>query len=88
MKAAGAAAARSATVIALTDSALSPLARIADVHFVVRAKGIGPFDSYLGALALLSALVAGVADRLRASAIESLDRIEDAWSEAGVFIDE
>ncbi len=32
--------------------------------------------------------VAGVADRLRASAIESLDRIEDAWSEAGVFIDE
>ena len=55
---------------------------------MVRAKGIGPFDSYLGALALLSALVAGVADRLRASATESLDRIEDAWSEAGVFIDE
>ena len=88
LKAAGAAAARQATVIALTDSALSPLARIADVHFVVRAKGIGPFDSYLGALALLNSLVAGAADRLRASATESLDRIEDAWSEAGVFIDE
>jgi DNA-binding MurR/RpiR family transcriptional regulator len=87
-KAAGAAAARRATVIALTDSALSPLARVADLHFVVRAKGIGPFDSYLGPLALFNSLVAGVADRLRASATESLDRIEIAWSEVGVLVDE
>jgi DNA-binding MurR/RpiR family transcriptional regulator len=82
------AAARHATVIALSDSVLSPLARCADLHFVVQAKGVGPFDSYLGALALLDALVAGVADALRASATESLDRIEAAWSEAGVLVDE
>ncbi len=86
--AAEAASKRRATVIALTDSALSPLARVADLHFAVRAKGAGPFDSYVGALALLNALVAGVADRLRASATESLDRIEAAWSEAGVLVDE
>lgn len=86
--AAEAASKRRATVIALTDSALSPLARVADLHFGLRAKGVGPFDSYVGALALLNALVAGVADRLRASATESLDRIEAAWSEAGVLIDE
>ena len=86
--AAEAASKRRATVVALTDSALSPLARVADLHFAVRAKGTGPFDSYVGALALLNALVAGVADRLRASATESLDRIEAAWSEAGVLIDE
>ena len=79
---------RRATVIALTDSALSPLARTADLHFRIRAKGIGPFDSYVGALVLLNAMVAGVADRLRASATESLDRIEAAWSEAGVLLDE
>jgi DNA-binding MurR/RpiR family transcriptional regulator len=88
IRAARAAAERRATVIALTDSALSPLARVADIHFVVRAKAHGPFDSYVGALALLNAIVAGVADRLRASATESLDRIEAAWSEAGVLIDE
>ena len=86
--AAEAAASRHATVIALSDSVLSPLARCADLHFVVQAKGVGPFDSYLGALALLDALVAGVADALRASATESLDRIEAAWSEAGVLVDE
>jgi DNA-binding MurR/RpiR family transcriptional regulator len=86
--AAEAAAARHATVIALSDSVLSPLARSADIHFVVEAKGVGPFDSYLGALALLDALVAGVADALRATATESLDRIELAWSDAGVLVDE
>jgi DNA-binding MurR/RpiR family transcriptional regulator len=86
--AAVAAASRHATVIALSDSVLSPLARCADLHFVVEARSVGPFDSYLGALALLDALVAGVADALRASATESLDRIEVAWSEAGVLVDE
>ncbi|HVN50817.1 MAG TPA: MurR/RpiR family transcriptional regulator [Acidimicrobiales bacterium] len=88
IRAAEAAASRHATVIALSDSVLSPLARCADLHFVVQAKSVGPFDSYLGALALLDALVAGVADALRASATESLDRIEAAWSEAGVLVDE
>ena len=61
---------------------LSPLACRADLHFVVSAKGNGPFDSYVGP-ALAGVLVAGVADRLRTSATESLDRIELAWSEAG-----
>jgi DNA-binding MurR/RpiR family transcriptional regulator len=86
--AADAAEARQAKVIALSDSVLSPLARRADMHFVVAAEGVGPFDSYLGAMALLDALVAGVADRLRVSATESLDRIEGAWSDAGVLVDE
>ena len=88
VEAAQAALSRHATVIALSDSVLSPLARRADLHFVVAAKGNGPFDSYVGALALIDVLVAGVADRLRATATESLDRIELAWSEAGVLLDE
>ncbi len=88
VEAAQAALNRHATVIALSDSVLSPLARRADLHFVVSAKSNGPFDSYVGALALAGVLVAGVADRLRTSATESLDRIELAWSEAGVLLDE
>ncbi len=88
VEAAQAALDRHATVVALSDSLLSPLARRADLHFVVSARGAGPFDSYVGALALAGALTAGVADRLRSSATESLDRIEQAWSEAGVLLDE
>jgi DNA-binding MurR/RpiR family transcriptional regulator len=88
IRAAAAAAARRATVVALTDSTLSPLARTADLHFSIRAKGVGPFDSYVGALVVLNVLVAGVAERRRPTATETLDRIEAAWSEADVFVDE
>ena len=48
-------------------------------RFAVVAEGTGPFDSHVGTLALLHALVAGVADRLRGSATDRLDRIEAAW---------
>ena len=72
--------ARGAAGIAVTDSALSPLARGADVVFTVAAEGPGPFDSHVGTLALLDALVAGVSDRLRASAttVARIDSVEAA----------
>ncbi|MFP5328315.1 MAG: MurR/RpiR family transcriptional regulator [Acidimicrobiia bacterium] len=71
---------RGATGVAITDSALSPLARGADVVFTVAAEGPGPFDSHVGTLALLDALVAGVADRLRASTstVARIDSVEAA----------
>ena len=50
---------RGATVIALTDSALSPLALLADASFTVVAASAGPFDSHVATLALLNAMVDG-----------------------------
>ena len=76
-----------ARVVAVTDGPLSPLAAGADAWFAVTAEGAGPFDSHVGTLALLHALVAGVADRLRGSAVDRLDRIEAAWSESGALRD-
>ena len=81
------AAARGARLVAVTDSALSPLAAPAEVTFSVSAAGAGPFDSHVGVLALLNALVAAVAARLRRSATERLDRVEEAWRETGALID-
>jgi DNA-binding MurR/RpiR family transcriptional regulator len=66
-------------VVAITDGPLSPLAVGAAAAFSVVAQGAGPFDSHVGTLALVHALVAGAADRLRASATTRLDRIEGAW---------
>ncbi|MEQ1788159.1 MAG: MurR/RpiR family transcriptional regulator [Acidimicrobiales bacterium] len=74
-------------VVALTDSSLSPLARHAEVAFVVTAEGAGPFDSHVGTLALANALVTGVAARLRKSATERLDRVEAAWQSADALTD-
>jgi DNA-binding MurR/RpiR family transcriptional regulator len=78
---------RGVTLIALTDSALSPLALEADASFTVVAASAGPFDSHVATLALLNAMVAAVADRLRTSATDRLDRIEAAWRSAGALID-
>jgi DNA-binding MurR/RpiR family transcriptional regulator len=71
-----------ARVIAVTDSALSPLADHARATFVVRADGAGPFDSHTGTIAILNLLLAAIATRLRRSASDRLDRIESAWQES------
>jgi len=76
-----------AYVVALTDSALSPLADLADATFVIAAQGAGPFDSHVGTLALVNALVAGLAAKVQTSATARLDRIEDAWRAAGSLVD-
>lgn len=76
-----------AAVVAITDGPLSPLVAGAAAWFAVAAEGAGPFDSHVGTLALLHTLVAGVADRLRHSATDRLDRIEAAWRTAGSLLD-
>ena len=68
-----------ATLIALTDGRLSPLAERAEITFVVAARGVGPFDSAVGAISLAQALVAAVAARLRRSATGRLDAVEAGW---------
>jgi DNA-binding MurR/RpiR family transcriptional regulator len=82
-----AAASRGAQVLAITDGALSPLSDIATLSFVVAATGPGPFDSHVGTLALANALITGVAAALRRTATRRLDRVEDAWREAGALVD-
>jgi DNA-binding MurR/RpiR family transcriptional regulator len=70
-------------IAALTDGYLSPLAAKADRTFVLAAGSVGPFDSHVGTLALLNLVVTEVAARLRRSATERLDRVEEAWRGAG-----
>lgn len=76
-----------AVLIALTDGPKSPLARLARSVLVVEGEGIGPFDNYVGALALLAALVAAVAERLRDAASGELDRVERTWQALGALTD-
>ncbi len=77
---------RGAGVVALTDSPLSPLARNAKEAFFVSARGIGPFDSLVGAMALANLLVSAAAVRLRDPAAARLDAIEQAWTDSGAFL--
>ena len=81
------AAERGAAVVALTDSSLSPLASVARATFTASVTGAGPFDSHVGLLSLVNALLAGVAARLRRSATDRLDEVEAAWRAAGALTD-
>ena len=76
-----------ASVVALTDSVLSPLASMADHTFVVSAVSPGPFDSHVGTLALLDVLVVAVAAFDRDRATERLDRLEEAWGSVDALTD-
>ncbi len=78
---------RGVWMLALSDSALSPLASLADLSMVLTAGGASPFDSHVGTLALLNLLVAGAADELRDGATERLDQAEAAWKAGGHLID-
>lgn len=87
LDAAGRAVEAGAVLIAVSDSALSPLAEKATHAFVVGVRGAGPFDSHAGAFALVHALVTGVAARLRRRAVGRLDAVEAAWRDGGDLVD-
>ena len=69
-----------ASLIALTDSALSPIAERSALSFVIHAEAPGPFDSLVATLALVGALSAGVAERLKTTAALRLAKVEQAWT--------
>lgn len=81
------AATQGATVVAITDSPLSPLAKHARETFVISRLGVGPFDSAAAATVLCQALVAATARAGRRSAAPRLERTESAWQALGALTD-
>jgi len=75
-----------ATVVAVTDSPLSPLVETADVWCEIEVPAVGPFDSSVPVVAIAEALVSQVARELHAEAAARIDRIESLWEETRVFL--
>jgi DNA-binding MurR/RpiR family transcriptional regulator len=74
-----------ATIVAITDNPLSPLAELADIWCEIEVPAIGPFDSSVPAVAIAELLVAQVARELHDGATARIDRIEALWEATGVF---
>ncbi|MCP4332205.1 MAG: MurR/RpiR family transcriptional regulator [Gammaproteobacteria bacterium] len=74
------------TVVAITDSPLSPLAELADTWCQIEVPAIGPFDSSVPVVALCELLVAQVAKDLHDDATNRIDRIEALWEETEAFV--
>jgi len=74
------------TVVAITDSPLSPLVELADTWCQIKVPAIGPFDSSVPVVALCELLVAQVAKDLHDDATNRIDRIEAVWEETEAFL--
>lgn len=74
------------TIIAITDSALSPLVELADTWCQIKVPAVGPFDSSVPVVTLCELLVAQVARGLHDDATDRIDRIESIWEKNETFI--
>ncbi|MDX2416326.1 MAG: MurR/RpiR family transcriptional regulator [Xanthomonadales bacterium] len=74
------------SVVAITDSPLSPLVELADVWCEIEVPAIGPFDSSVPVVAIAELLVSRIARDLQDEATARIDRIEAIWEQTEVFI--
>lgn len=75
-----------ATVVAITDSPLSPLVELADQWCEIEVPAVGPFDSSVPSVTVAELLVSRVARDLQDEATARIDHIEDLWEKTEVFL--
>ena len=74
-----------ATILAITDGPLSPLASMTEHWCQISIPAVGPFDSSVPAVAAAELLVSQVTRDLKESARERIDRIESLWDATNTF---
>ena len=73
-------------VLAITDSPLSPILPLADVALFAKASNLDFVGSLVAPSALINCIVSEIGVRLGPQAIERLQVLEDAASEAGTYV--
>jgi len=73
------------TVVAISDSPLSPLVELADTWCQIEIPAVGPFDSSAPVVLMCELLVAQVAQELQDDATNRIDRIDALGEETEVF---
>ena len=76
---------RNATVVAITDSARAPIAELADYALVAQSSMLSFVDSLVAPMSVMNALLAAVSIKRKEAVTESLDRLEQLWSEYQVY---
>lgn len=76
---------RGASVIAITDSLLSPLASTAQHVLLAKSDMVSFVDSLVGPLALINALIVTVAIKKREEVAKTLSDLENIWDEYAVY---
>ncbi|HEX3038682.1 MAG TPA: MurR/RpiR family transcriptional regulator [Caproiciproducens sp.] len=74
-----------ATVIAITDSSVSPLAKPADYLLLARSDIASIVDSLVAPLSLINALIVTTALKKSGEVKQVFNHLEDIWDEYGVY---
>lgn len=78
---------RGATVLAITDSLLSPLVPFSDITLVAPSQMPTFLDSFAGPLCLINALITYIGQQKHAELNARLEELEDIWERFAVFYD-
>ena len=76
---------RGADVVALTDSAVSPLYPLASAVLLAKSDMISFVDSLVAPFSLINALIVAAGHRKDADNSQIFNRLEEIWDEYGVF---
>jgi len=74
-----------ATTIALTDSAVSPIAPLADIRLFAKSDMVSYLDSLVAPLSVINAILVAMAHQAEEKVSENLTRLERMWTEYDVF---
>lgn len=74
-----------ATVIAITDSELSPLFEIASLHLLAKSDMASFVDSLVAPLSVINALIVAVGRKRSEEVTETFRRLESIWDEYQVY---
>lgn len=76
---------RGASIVAITDTELSPVYQMADAALLAPCEMISFVDSMVAPLSLVNALLIAIGLRLGAGAAKTFAELEDIWNTYGVF---
>lgn len=74
-----------ATVVGITDSSLSPLAKVCDYVLLAKSDMLSLVDSLVAPLSVVNALIAAVAARRSGELSRRLDTLEEIWETYDVY---
>lgn len=77
---------RGAATLAITDSVVSPMARIADVALTAHTPMVSFADSLVAPLSVANALITALALRRKGKAQRSLEALEQIWEQYSIYL--
>ena len=74
-----------ATVIGITDTQASPIAKLSDIALYARSDMISFLDTLVAPLSLVNALIVATSAKAKGDLFSNFEKLEGIWEEYGVY---